>query len=213
MARRGRRIGKILVVLALLATPVAAHVAVVQPVWAWLAGPLVAVQAGFVSWAALGFCRRGLRVSSALAVSVATLLVWRMSGDGLMMAAAVPHAVAYLGLLGLFVASLAPGREPVISVVARRARGPLNAELQRYTRNVTIAWCVFFAAQLATSALLWLLAPLSWWSVFVNLCTLPLVVLMFVCELLFRHFRHGIYRPAGSGSLFALRQIFQVRSL
>ena len=44
-----------------------------------------------------------------------------------------------------------------------------------YTRTVTIAWCVFFAAQLAISASLLASSPEATWSFFVNILNLPIV--------------------------------------
>jgi uncharacterized membrane protein len=51
-----------------------------------------------------------------------------------------------------------------------------------YTRQVTIAWTLFFGAMALASTLLFFLAPLATWSVFANLLTLPLVALMFIGE-------------------------------
>jgi uncharacterized membrane protein len=48
---------------------------------------------------------------------------------------------------------------------------------------------VFFAGQVAVSALLFTLAPLEAWSVFINLINLPLIVLMFAGEYLYRAIR------------------------
>jgi uncharacterized membrane protein len=99
-------------------------------------------------------------------------------------------------------------------MVARRARGVLSETLLRYTRRVTMVWCGFFASQILISFLLWLLAPLAWWSAFVNLASLPLVSLMFAAELTWRHFHHGIHRPAASTGRWgqALQVLGQIRS-
>ena len=43
----------------------------------------------------------------------------------------------------------------------------------RYTRQVTVAWCVFFATQLVVSAALLLAAPAGTWSAFVSLLSRP----------------------------------------
>ncbi len=219
-----RRIGKFIGLAALLAAPLAAHVAVVTHRGTGFAGLLIAVQAALVGWVAVSLATsdaifrhpvrwRVIRLTICAALFGLAVLIWRSAGDGLMLAAAVPHAMAYLGLLTLFAASLAPGREAIITIVAQRARGTLSDELLAYTRQVTIAWCCFFAAQLVASLLLWLLAPLAWWSVFVNLCTLPLVVLMFGAELAYRHWRHGIHQPAAQMGRWrhALQVVGQIR--
>ncbi|HYN55358.1 MAG TPA: hypothetical protein VES38_11720 [Methylotenera sp.] len=55
-----------------------------------------------------------------------------------------------------------------------------------YARQVTIAWVVFFAMIILISTLLFFLAPLTIWSIFVNFLTLPLVALMFIVEFMVR---------------------------
>lgn len=55
-----------------------------------------------------------------------------------------------------------------------------------YARQVTIAWVMFFAIIIIISTLLFFLAPLAIWSIFVNFLTLPLVALMFVVEFMVR---------------------------
>ena len=215
MRRWARRFGELLGFSLLLAAPVAVHMAVVADYGTDLAGVLVAVQAALAGWVVLSLavpaCGRGIRAVGAMLFAL-TVAFWRGSRGGLMMAAALPHALAYLGLLAVFAVSLAPGREAIITIVARRMRGALSDELRHYTRCVTIAWCGFFAAQLAASGLLWRLAPVAWWSIFVNLGTIPLVALMFGAELTYRHWRHGIYpRAAGIGRLrHAMRVVGQL---
>jgi hypothetical protein len=61
-------------------------------------------------------------------------------------------------------------------------RGHLEPRLAHYSRQVTVAWTVFFVAMMCMSILLYLLAPISVWSAFANLATLPLVALMFIVE-------------------------------
>ena len=51
-----------------------------------------------------------------------------------------------------------------------------------YTRQVTLAWTLFFATMALVSSLLFFLASLTLWSVFSNFLTLPLVALMFIAE-------------------------------
>jgi uncharacterized membrane protein len=61
--------------------------------------------------------------------------------------------------------------------------------MELYPRNLTIAWCIFFAAQLIASALLSAFAPVDAWSLFINLFNLPLLALMFVGQLVYKMFR------------------------
>lgn len=104
--------------------------------------------------------------------------------------AGLPHAAAYLFMLWLFGRTLLRGREPIITRIARRVRGTLPPEMEAYTRRLTAAWCVFFAGQLAASALLLGFGSVEHWSLFINVLNFPLVVLMFVGDYLYRAIRY-----------------------
>jgi len=206
MGANARQLGTCVAVMSLLAVPIAAHFAVVAHRGTELAGWLIALQAALAGWLVITLAAasavsarparwRVIRLGICAVLFGCTLMASRQWGGGLVLAAAVPHAVVYLGLLAVFAASLAPGRQAVITIVARRIRGTLNDELTGYTRRVTGMWCVFFTAQLAVSAALGLWAPLAWWSIFINVCNFPLVLLMFGAELAYRHWRHGIFMP------------------
>jgi len=97
------------------------------------------------------------------------------------------QAGAY-GLLGIsFGRSLGQGRVPLCTRFATLVHGPVSAPVARYTRSVTIAWTVFFAAMSSALLIIYLAAPLAVWSVFANFCAAPLVALMFIGEYLVRH--------------------------
>lgn len=106
---------------------------------------------------------------------------------GFVTISALTHWSIYAGLLAAFGLTLRPGREPLITTMVRRMHG-LTPERITYTRNVTIAWTVFFAAQLALSVGLFCLAPLVVWSFFVNILDLPLVATMFAAEFTLRQY-------------------------
>jgi uncharacterized membrane protein len=108
---------------------------------------------------------------------------------GLILSSGILHGLAYVVLLVLFGATLRPGAEPLISYFARKIHGQLSPELLRYTRGVTWAWCIFFGLEIATSALLFALAPIEWWSAFINLFNAPLILMLFLGEHLFRRLR------------------------
>lgn len=122
--------------------------------------------------------------ASGLAIAVIAFLQTRHLDVSL--AYGVPHGAIYLFLLALFGRSLAPGREALITGFARHLHGGLPPELETYTRRVTWVWCLFFAANLAASALLYLFAPVAAWSLFVNVLNFPLLILMFVAEYVWR---------------------------
>lgn len=131
------------------------------------------------------------------------LFCWRSVQPSLVAASAIPHTLAYLGLLAVFGTSLLPGRDALVTALARHMHGPISDEMAAYTRKLTWLWCVFFGAQLLGSLFLFLFAPLATWSFFVNVLNLPLLVLMFVAEYALRGFglpnppRHGLAYMTG----------------
>lgn len=179
-------------VAALVLVPVALHIAMTTQRGLQMAGVLVAAEAALLAWIALSFLPiRLLRWIGGAAALAVTAAIWRLAPNGGVAASAVPHAIAYLSLLTVFGASLAPGRTPVITVFAEKSRGPLPPHLLRYTRRVTWAWCLFCAGQLLTSLLLLCFASAQLWSEFVNLCNVPSLVAMFGIEFAWRKWRYG----------------------
>ena len=128
---------------------------------------------------------RHRRLIIVLATLVVSLACYRLSA-GLVISTGVLHGLANGLLLLLFGASLRPGAQPTITLLASRIHGDLKADIARYTRQVTVLWCGFFGLQVVVSGALLLFAPLAWWSTFVNLCNLPLVALFFFGEHVFR---------------------------
>ena len=92
------------------------------------------------------------------------------------------HASMQLILLVTFGRTLIAGRQPLCTRFAAAVHAPLTPRQKIYTRRVTVAWTLFFAAMTLASTLLFFLAPLDAWSVFANFLTLPLVALMFIVE-------------------------------
>lgn len=164
---------------------------------------LVTLQVGAGAFMAAGALRQGgrpLRALLALGAMTAFLLATILAGRGsLVAAAALTHGVLYGGVCWAFGASLLPGREALVSRLARRVEPCPTPALMRYTRGVTALWFGFGLAQLAGSALLLLLAPLTAWSAFVNLLDMPLVVLTFAAEYAVRRWRFRGARLATLG--------------
>lgn len=125
-----------------------------------------------------------------LAAGTATYLLVGRDVWGLAAAYGIPHAAVYLALLWLFGHTLLPGKEPLITRLACRVHGMLQPDLKAYTRRLTFAWCAFFVAQVAISALLFEFASPGAWSFFINLMNFPLLALMFSGEYLYRVARH-----------------------
>lgn len=111
------------------------------------------------------------------------------------------HSASNLLLCYFFARTLFGARVPVVTTLAQTIHGNLPVEIQRYTRKVTIAWSVFFAAQVAVSLLIYVFLPIEAWSWFANVLNWPLVGLMFVTEYLCRkvfnpHFEHASLRQS-----------------
>ncbi|HZW12983.1 MAG TPA: hypothetical protein VFF81_07310 [Noviherbaspirillum sp.] len=102
----------------------------------------------------------------------------------------IEHAGTELVLCITFARTLAAGREPMCTYFARLVQGPLSPALERYTRQVTQAWVIFFGSMAAASTLLYYAAPLEIWSAFANFFTGPLIGLMFLGEYIVRRALH-----------------------
>jgi uncharacterized membrane protein len=172
-----------------------------------------------------------LRTLLALApmLTLGLVLLWRSSGalTALLAAAATAYllrtfwplfaqnfSIVYLvqqaGFYSImaftFGRSLLGNRVPLCTGLADRVHGPLSELELRYTRNVTVAWALFFLLNLAATFLLYRFAPLRIWSLFVNFCSLPLILLMFVAEYLVR--RRVLPQVQRSGLIATLRVYF-----
>lgn len=91
-------------------------------------------------------------------------------------------------LLLTFARTLQKDRKPLCVHFAEMINGDETLPLAHihYARQVTVAWVYFFAMIIVISTVLFFLAPLTIWSIFVNFFTLPLVALMFVVEFMVR---------------------------
>jgi uncharacterized membrane protein len=88
-------------------------------------------------------------------------------------------------MLALFGSSLMYG-PPMVERLARLREPHLPAKAIRYTRQVTIAWSVFFLCNGLCAAALTLWAPLNWWMLYTGLISYGLIGLMFAIEWLIR---------------------------
>jgi uncharacterized membrane protein len=92
------------------------------------------------------------------------------------------HAGSQSLLCIAFARSLAPGRESMCTMFARIVHGTLEPAMERYTRQVTFAWSLFFGSMALVSTVLFFGAPIRVWSAYANFLTAPLIALMFVAE-------------------------------
>ncbi len=100
------------------------------------------------------------------------------------------HAGIHFALGFVFATTLRHGATPLISAFALRVHRTVTPELLRYTRQVTWAWSLYFAAMVALSLALFVAAPWWWWSVFANLVTPVAAISLFVGEYLLRYRLH-----------------------
>ncbi len=172
-----------------------------------------------------------LRTALALApmLTLGLVLLWRWSGALTAVLAAAATAlllrafwplfaqnfslvylmqqVGFYSILAFsFGRSLRQGRVPLCTQLADKVHGPLSALELRYTRNVTLAWVIFFLLNLAATFFLFEFAPLRIWSLFVNFCALPLILLMFVAEYAVR--RRVLPQVQRNGLIATLRVYF-----
>jgi uncharacterized membrane protein len=96
------------------------------------------------------------------------------------------YLIQQLGTYGLlayfFGRTLTADCVPLCTQMALRVHGDLSAAAFLYTRQVTIAWTVFFTVITATTTTLFLAVPLATWSAFANFGIPLLIVAMFVIE-------------------------------
>lgn len=119
------------------------------------------------------------------ALALALVALWA-GRSALAQHADIVYWLQYVGIqLVLFITfarTLRAGKQPLVSRFAEVVHSRLTPRQEAYTRKVTIAWTMFFAAMVIAASLLFFLGPLSVWSFFAHFLTIPLVVLMFIAE-------------------------------
>lgn len=166
----------------------AAHVAIVEgsrlPVaGAWLS--LVPIIAFIVLL--LRRAQRPLPVLLAVAAAIVVLwLGWPLFERHFQIVFLVEHAGANLALAIIFGRTLIAGRDPLCTRLARLVHETLPPAVERYTRQVTIAWTMFFALAFALSCFLYFAGFLGAWSLFANFLSPVFIAVMFVGEYLVR---------------------------
>lgn len=119
--------------------------------------------------------------------------------------ALLPQCAAYGILLWFFGRTLLPGREALITRIARSVHRELPPEIEHYTRRVTAFWSALFAAMLLTSVTLFAFASLDVWSLFANILSFPIIVIAFVGEYFWRIARYpGFSHVSLAGTIRAV---------
>jgi uncharacterized membrane protein len=175
--------------VSLISFAVAAHLTIVhssgEPILgAWLSLIPVAAFAGF----AVRRSRRPLAALAGVVVAIVVLwIAWSRLEHNFLALFFVENAGANLALAILFGRTLTGDREALCTRFARLMHGTLPLEVERYTRNVTVAWTLFFTAIFVISCVLYVAGFVVAWSLFANILSPVLVAGMFVVEYLVRH--------------------------
>lgn len=127
-------------------------------------------------------------------VAIAVIaVVFLVLAAGLFQGSSVPVVLVPLlinaALCWMFGRTLVRGREALITRFARVLEGDPPPEVARYTRGVTLVWCVAFAALALEVALLAAFAALETWSLFANFLNYLLVAALFLIEYGYRRWR------------------------
>lgn len=167
-----------------------------------LFGPLLAAVAFGAwqqrQWPVLLFCA---------AVLVVLVLVVRRGGvDDINRMYVLQHAAVNAALGWAFATTLRAGATPLITALATRVHAVVPPAVRQYTRALTRAWVVFFAATIAVSLAIYAFAPWPWWSLFCNLLTPLSVAAFFAGEHGWRRWRHPAFeRVSMRGAIAAWR--------
>jgi uncharacterized membrane protein len=182
-----KRLGLVLIVLALIASAVLGHVLMTRAPGSPLTvgvllGPMVGLTALWL-WSA-----RQRLLAVALVLGLALLI--RAVGQGKVQTEAIyvaQHAGIHLALGAWFASTLRT--TPLIVQVARRVHD-LTPDMHAYATQVTRAWVIYFVVMATVSVALYALAPFAAWSFFANVVTPVALVVMFVGEHLLRYRLH-----------------------
>jgi uncharacterized membrane protein len=106
----------------------------------------------------------------------------------------IPNTLIYGSLAWMFGRTLSKGQVPLITQLATKIQGELPPEIYRYTRQVTIAWTLFFALSALLGILLYYFVSFAAWSLFSNVYSTPLLIGMFVLEYAYRLLRYRQFK-------------------
>jgi uncharacterized membrane protein len=162
--------------------------------WSALAvvGPMLAL-AAVLAWQRR---QRGLAVLAALAMAVVAWQAWQGGGGPPGSIYVAQHVAIHVLLAFVFGLTLQTGRESLITALARRVHGRLTAAMEAYSRKVTVAWTIYFAAMALLSLGLYALAPFAAWAAFANLATPLAMLALFVGEYVLRYRLHPEFERA-----------------
>jgi uncharacterized membrane protein len=94
----------------------------------------------------------------------------------------LPPVLINLLLTLVFGSTLLPGATPLITQFSQILKGDLDSKALRYTRQVTIAWVLFFALMSIEALLLAFYASPFIWSLFTNFLNYLFLIAFFLVE-------------------------------
>lgn len=151
-----------------------------------LLGPLVLAGAGYAMQQHKLLGLLGFAAGSAA-------LAWVVAEGGLgsvNLLYLLQHMGIHLALGVSFALTLRAGHVPLITRLALRLHGTLDAAHRRYTRQVTLAWCFYFFGMATLSLAFYAWAPWAAWSLLANVATPLAMATLFVGEYLLRFRLH-----------------------
>lgn len=103
-----------------------------------------------------------------------------------------------------FARSLFGGRIPLCTQLAGKLHASLAPLEITHLRRATIAWSIFYAALTAAILILYFVAPLRIWSLFVNFAAIALIIAAGIIDLAIRY--QVLPRRPGDGILAVIRR-------
>lgn len=128
-----------------------------------------------------------VRAAGVLALLALVAWLWPQLRHNVPLLYYLQHLGIHVALGVLFGKSLLGPGDALITRMARRIFDhELSERKVRYTRNVTLAWTLFFFINALVSTGLFIWAPAAVWSVHANVLTGPLIAVMFLVEHVWR---------------------------
>lgn len=148
-----------------------------------------------------GFTYQGLRNRNgflwALLLLIAALLLLLAAINSTIYLLYVPPVALPLLLAVVFINTLLPGKEPLVTAIGEASRGPLSAEMRRYTRGVTTLWAAVFCLMVLEAFVLALAGRPQLWSWVTSILNYLLIGILFLGEFIFRKWRFPDHNHPG----------------
>jgi uncharacterized membrane protein len=173
-----------------------------EQAWTVLAlfGPLLATLAAN-AWQR----RHGPTLLACALLAGVLVWVWQRGGVDVNRLYVLQHGAIHAFFGWVFGLTLRPGNTPLITAMAMRLHShALSEPERRYTRRLTLAWTLFFAAMVLVSLALYALAPWGWWSFFCTVLTPAAALAGIAGEVLWRRWRHPEFEQV------PMRRVWQI---